>query len=97
MMKREYMRRRRFIVDGLNELGLTCHLPEGAFYVFPSIQKTGQKSLDFAKNLLKEKNVALVPGVAFGKSFDENVRISYASSYQNLKEALVRIKSYLGK
>lgn len=97
MMKREYMRRRRFIVDGLNELGLTCHLPEGAFYVFPSIKKTGQRSLDFAKNLLKEKNVALVPGVAFGKSFDENVRISYASSYENLKEALVRIKSYLGK
>ncbi len=97
MMKREYMRRRRFIVDGLNELGLTCHQPEGAFYVFPSIKKTGEKSLDFAKNLLKEKKVALVPGVAFGKSFDANVRISYASSYENLKEALARIKSYLGK
>ena len=96
-MKREYMRRRRFIVDGLNTLGLSCHLPEGAFYVFPSIKSTGQKSLDFAKDLLKRKKVALVPGVAFGQSFNDHVRISYASSYDNLKEALVRIRSYLGK
>ncbi len=94
-MKREYMRRRRFIVDGLNELGLSCHLPEGAFYVFPSIAKTKEKSLDFAKNLLKQQKVALVPGVAFGPSCEGYVRISYASSYENLKEALIRIKDYL--
>ena len=94
-MKREYARRRRYIVDALNEIGLDCHLPQGAFYVFPSIKKTGQKSLDFAKNLLQKKKVALVPGIAFGPSCEGYVRISYASSYANLKEAIARIKSYL--
>ena len=96
-MKEEYMRRRRFMVDALNEIGLTCHNPEGAFYVFPSIKSTGERSLDFAKNLLHKKKVALVPGVAFGKSCEGYVRMSYASSYQNLKEAIVRIAAYLGK
>ena len=94
-MKREYMRRRRFVVERLNEIGLTCHMPEGAFYVFPSIKSTKEKSLDFAQNLLKKKKVALVPGVAFGKASEGYVRISYASSYENLKEALVRIGDYL--
>ncbi len=97
IMKREYARRRRFIVEGLNSIGLACHNPEGAFYVFPSIHNTGQKSLDFAKNLLQKKKVALVPGVAFGKTFDGHVRISYASSYENLKEAVSRIASFLGR
>jgi len=96
-MKKEYMRRRRYIVGALNEIGLSCHNPEGAFYVFPSIKSTGEKSLDFAKNLLNKKRVALVPGVAFGASCEGYVRISYASSYENLKEAVARIKSYLGK
>jgi len=96
-MKKEYMRRRRFIVDGLNELGLSCHLPEGAFYVFPSIVKAKEKSLDFAKNLLRQQKVALVPGVAFGPSCEDYVRISYASSYENLRESLRRIKVYLQK
>jgi len=95
LMKREYKRRRRFIVDALNGMGLDCHLPEGAFYVFPSIKKTGQKSMDFAQNLLKKKKVALVPGIAFGPSCEGYVRISYASSYENLKEAVARIRSYL--
>lgn len=95
-MKKEYLRRRRFIVDALNKIGLTCHKPEGAFYVFPSIKKSGEKSLDFAKNLLAKKKVALVPGVAFGPSCEGYVRISYASSYENLQEAIARIKSYLG-
>ena len=97
MMKKEYKRRRRFIVDSLNELGLSCHMPDGAFYVFPSIKSTGQSSMDFAQNLLKEQQVALVPGVAFGKSAEGYVRISYASSYENLKEAVARIKKYLAK
>lgn len=96
-MKREYARRRRFVVGRLNEMGLKCHVPEGAFYVFPSIEKTKQSSLDFAKNLLNKKKVALVPGVAFGKSWDNNIRISYASSYDNLKEAMLRIEDYLKK
>jgi aminotransferase len=94
-MKREYKRRRRYIVGALNEAGLDCHLPEGAFYVFPSIKSTGMKSLDFAQQLLKKKKVALVPGTAFGKGWDDHVRISYASSFDNLKEAVKRIKDFI--
>ncbi|MFA5088403.1 MAG: aminotransferase class I/II-fold pyridoxal phosphate-dependent enzyme [Candidatus Omnitrophota bacterium] len=96
-MKKEYMRRRRFIVDGLNELGLPCHNPEGAFYVFPSIKNLGESSLDFAKNLLAKEKVALVPGSAFGSACDQYVRISYASSFENLKEALARMARYLSQ
>ena len=96
-MKREYVRRRRFVVERLNEMGLDCHNPDGAFYVFPSIKKTKRSSLDFAKDLLKKKKVALVPGVAFGKTCEDYVRISYASSYENLKEAMLRIESYLAR
>ncbi len=94
-MKREYMRRRRFVISRLNEIGLKCHNPDGAFYAFPSIKNTKQDSLNFAKDLLHKKKVALVPGVAFGASAEGYVRISYASSYENLKEALARIQSYL--
>ncbi len=94
-MKKEYNRRRRFIVEALNGIGLSCHMPQGAFYVFPSIKGTGETAMDFAKNLLQEQKVALVPGVAFGKDCERYVRISYASSYENLKEAVVRIKAYL--
>ncbi|MDD3374255.1 MAG: aminotransferase class I/II-fold pyridoxal phosphate-dependent enzyme [Candidatus Omnitrophica bacterium] len=96
-MKKEYMRRRRFVVSRLNEIGLDCHMPQGAFYVFPSIKRFNKSSLDFANDLLKKKKVALVPGVAFGDSAEGHVRISYASSYENLKEALLRIEQYLGK
>jgi aminotransferase len=96
-MKREYNRRRLYIVEALNDIGLTCHMPEGAFYAFPSIKRTGESSMDFAKNLLKEQKVALVPGVAFGRSCEGQVRISYASSYENLKEAIARIEAYLKK
>lgn len=95
-MKREYMRRRRFVIGRLNEIGLDCHNPEGAFYAFPSIAKTNSSSLDFASDLLKKKRVALVPGVAFGGG-NHHVRISYAASYDNLKEALSRIEDYLKK
>ena len=96
-MKREYARRRQFIIDGLNDIGLTCHMPEGAFYAFPSIKKSGESSMDFAKNLLAQQKVALVPGVAFGTSCEGYVRISYASSYDNLREAVARMKVYLKK
>ncbi len=96
-MKKEYNRRRDFMVKALNDIGLKCHKPQGAFYVFPSIKSTGQSSIDFAKNLLQEQKVALVPGVAFGASCGEHVRISYASSYDNLKEAVLRIERYLKK
>ena len=94
-MKAEYKRRRNYIVKALNEIGLDCHMPQGAFYVFPSIKSTGEKSMDFARNLLNKKEVALVPGVAFGPSCEGYVRISYASAYESLKEAVSRIKSYL--
>ncbi len=94
-MKREYKRRRELIVDGLNRLGLECIKPDGAFYVFPSIKNTGLSSLEFAKGLLKKEKVAVVPGIAFGRQYKDYVRISYASSYDNLKEALVRIERFL--
>jgi len=96
-MKKEYHRRRDFIVGALNDCGLDCHMPQGAFYVFPSIKSTGESSMDFAKNLLEKQKVALVPGVAFGRACADHVRISYASSYDNLKEAAARIKTYLKK
>ncbi|OIO39879.1 MAG: aromatic amino acid aminotransferase [Candidatus Omnitrophica bacterium CG1_02_49_10] len=94
-MKREYKRRREYIISGLNELGLACHKPEGAFYAFPSIKKTGLKSMDFARALLKEEKVAVVPGTAFGPSGEGYVRMSYASSMDNIKEALNRIERFL--
>jgi len=96
-MKREYRRRREFVVDGLNSLGLSCDKPEGAFYVFPGIKNTGLKDMEFAQRLLKEEKVAVVPGSAFGKDFYNYIRISYASSYENLKEALSRMKNFLQK
>ncbi|MFH1457968.1 MAG: aminotransferase class I/II-fold pyridoxal phosphate-dependent enzyme [Candidatus Omnitrophota bacterium] len=96
-MKREYKRRREFIVDRLNQLGLACGKPEGAFYVFPSIKKTGMKALDFSEKLLKEEKVALVPGTAFGKEYDDYVRISYAANFENIKEALQRIGKFVNR
>ncbi|MBU0709512.1 MAG: aminotransferase class I/II-fold pyridoxal phosphate-dependent enzyme [Candidatus Omnitrophica bacterium] len=96
-MKREYKRRREFVLERLESLGLECVRPEGAFYVFPSIKKTGFSSLDFAEKLLKKEKVAVVPGTAFGREFDDYVRISYASGFDNLKEAFKRIESFLNK
>ncbi len=95
LMKREYDRRRKFIVASLNEMGLECHMPQGAFYAFPSIKSLGMSSLDFSKELLEQEKVALVPGNAFGSACSDHIRISYASSYDNLREAVVRMKRYL--
>ncbi len=94
-MKREYKRRREFIVDGLCKLGFDCIKPDGTFYVFPSIKNTGLDSLEFAQRLLKEQKVAVVPGTAFGGQYKDYIRISYASSLDNLKESLVRIEKFL--
>jgi aminotransferase len=94
-MKREYARRRLYIIDRLNGMGLSCHKPEGAFYAFPSIAGTGLSSMDFARELLKEKNVAVVPGTAFGASGEGYVRMSYASSFVNLKEAMDRLEEFI--
>lgn len=94
-MKREYKRRREFMMDRLNNLGLECIKPDGAFYVFPSIKNTGLDALEFAQKLLREQKVAVVPGTAFGQDFDDYIRISYASKFDNLKEALNRMEEFL--
>jgi aminotransferase len=94
-MKREYRRRRELIVGGLNELGFVCSMPEGAFYAFPSLKKLGMKSMEFSRELLQKQKVAVVPGTAFGKDYDDYIRISYASSLENLKEALSRMRIFL--
>jgi len=94
-MKREYRRRREFIVGELNRIGLACFNPQGTFYAFASIKNTGLTSMEFAQKLLKSQKVAVVPGCAFGESAEGYVRISYASSFQNLKEALNRIELFL--
>jgi len=96
-MKREYNRRREFMVVELNNLGLKCSRPWGAFYVFPSIKSTGLSSMEFSRKLLEEEKVAVVPGTAFGPCCEGYVRISYASSMGNLKEAIARIKHFLEK
>ena len=96
-MKREYRRRREFVIEELNNIGLICHKPQGAFYAFPNIKKAALKSLEFAQRLLREEKVAVVPGTAFGACGEGYIRISYASSMDNLKEALIRIKRFLNK
>jgi aminotransferase len=96
-MIREYDRRRRLIVDGLNKLGLDCFEPKGAFYAFPSIKGTGMTSEEFAGGLLKEEKVAVVPGNVFGDCGEGHLRCSYATSREHLVEALGRIESYLDK
>jgi len=94
-MKREYRRRREFVVTELNNMGLPCRNPEGAFYAFPSIKNTGLSSMQFSQLLLKEEKVAVVPGTAFGASAEGYIRISYASSMDNLKEAMQRMRNFL--
>ena len=96
-MKREYNRRREFMLAELNLLGLKCAKPQGAFYLFPSIKSTGLSSLDFSRKLLEEEKVAVVPGTAFGPCGEGYIRISYASSMDNLREALVRLKRFIEK
>jgi len=94
-MKREYKRRREFVIYRLNEIGLPCHKPEGAFYALPSIKGTGLSSMEFSSRLLKEKKVAVVPGTAFGPTGEGLIRISYASSMDKLKEAFIRMEEFL--
>jgi aminotransferase len=96
-MKREYRRRREFVIDQLNKIGLKCHKPQGAFYAFPSVAKTGMNGLKFAQKLLADQKVAVVPGTAFGEEYSDFIRISYASSFENLKEALRRMEVFVAK
>lgn len=94
-MRREYDRRRRLIVSGLNEIGLTCVEPKGAFYAFPSIAITGMDDNTFAEKLLQEERVAVVPGSAFGPSGKGYVRCSYATAYEKIEEALERMRRFV--
>ena len=96
MMKDEYHQRRNVIVKRLNEMGLSCHSPEGAFYAYPNISSSGLHSEDFANQLLKEQNVAVVPGTAFSSEGGENyVRCAYATSMDTIEEAMKRIAVFL--
>jgi aminotransferase len=94
-MMEKYNQRRRIIVNGFNEIGLDCFEPEGAFYAFPSIKRTGMTSDEFCESLLKEEHVLMVPGNAFGKSGEGYARATYASSIDNILEALDRIDRFL--
>ena len=94
-MRGEYDMRRRLIVKGFNEMGLDCFEPEGAFYIFPSIRKTGLSSQEFCEQLIEKHRVAVVPGDAFGKCGEGYIRVSYAYSLQHIKTALERIRLFL--
>ena len=93
-MVKQYNQRRRLVVKRLNEIGLPCFEPRGAFYAFPSVKKTGLNSEKFAERLLKEEKVAVVPGNAFGESGEGFVRCSYAASLEDLNEALNRMGKF---
>ena len=94
-MRAEYDRRRRLVVDGFNRLGLETFEPRGAFYAFPRIASTGLSSEAFTESLLVEERVAVVPGSAFGPSGEGHVRMCYATAYDRLEEALVRIGRFV--
>lgn len=94
-MREEYNLRRRYIVDGLNRMGLSCFEPEGAFYVFPCVQSTGLSSEEFCTGLLYSQKVAVVPGDAFSARGEGFVRISYSYSVEHITKALGKIEVYL--
>ncbi|SOB99434.1 aminotransferase [Ureibacillus xyleni] len=94
-MVKSYRRRRNYIVQSFNEIGLECHNPGGAFYAFPSIKSTGLNSQEFAEQLLLKEGVAVVPGDVFGESGEGHIRCSYATSLEQLQEAVKRIKRFI--
>jgi aminotransferase len=96
-MKTEYNYRRKLIVNGFNKMGLDCFEPMGAFYCFPSIKRTGLSSEEFCEKLLLEEKIALVPGVAFGKSGEGHLRVSYAYSVEHIKKALEGVERFISK
>ena len=96
-MRDAYDERRRVMVDGFRSMGLDCFEPQGAFYVFPSIQSTGLSSEEFCERLLFENKTAVVPGTAFGRSGEGFIRCSYAYSVESIKIALDRIESFLAR
>ena len=94
-MVREYDRRRRLLVAGLNRLGLETFEPRGAFYAFPNIRASGMDDETFAERLLREEGVAVVPGNAFGPGGDGFVRMCYATAYEKIEEALRRMERFM--
>ena len=94
-MVNEYRLRRNMFVAGLNRIGLTCHVPEGAFYAFPSVKETGLSDVEFAERLLKEQKVAVVPGSVFGSGGEDHLRCAYAVSRKDLTEALGRMETFI--
>ncbi|HCE44790.1 MAG TPA: pyridoxal phosphate-dependent aminotransferase [Lentisphaeria bacterium] len=96
-MKDEYCRRRNMIVKRLNEIGLKCVMPKGAFYAFPNITSSGLSSKEFATRLLQEEKVAVVPGTAFGECGEGYVRCAYATSFEDIEEAMRRIEKFVKK
>ena len=97
MMREEYNQRRRYLLHRFKEMGLECFEPFGAFYMFPSIKEFGMTSDEFANELLKSQKVAVVPGTAFGECGEGFLRISYAYSVEDLKEALGRIEVFINE
>ncbi len=96
-MREAYNQRRRFLMNSFKEMNIKCFEPYGAFYVFPCIKEFGFSSEEFATKLLEEEHVAVVPGSAFGQSGEGFLRISYAYSIENLKEAIIRLKRFIEK
>ena len=94
-MVNEYRLRRNMFVAGLNRIGLTCHVPEGAFYAFPSVKESGLSDVEFAERLLKEQKVAVVPGSVFGNGGQDHLRCAYAVSRKELTEALGRMEIFI--
>lgn len=94
-MVREYRIRRNLFIEGLNCIGLACHVPEGAFYAFPSVEKTGMSDFAFAEGLLREERVAVVPGSVFGSGGAGHVRCAYAVSRKDLAEAVKRMEAFI--
>jgi aminotransferase len=94
-MVRDYDRRRRIIVKGFRDIGLSCFEPKGAFYAFPSIKVTGMTSEEFAEKLLREEKVAVVPGTAFGQCGEGYLRCCYATALPDIEEALKRIGRFI--
>jgi len=94
-MVNEYRRRRNFIAAAFKDMGLECHHPLGAFYAFPSVRKFGLPSREFALKFLAEERVAVVPGGAFGECGEGFVRCAYATSMDNIKEAMLRLQRFI--
>ena len=94
-MRAQYDERRKYLVGRLNAMGLSCFEPRGAFYAFPCVKSTGLNGEEFAYKLLEAKNVAVVPGNAFGDSGEDFIRISYAYSIDKIKAALDKIEEFI--